>query len=653
MVRNATGSPSVTTLLLALMAFGTSTTDAFVVPPSYSVRRSESSLFSATEETETTKATKDDASSDTNTLSESDLFFLKEASAKSEDEKQNEKNPDVEGLPWWWELVWKLEMFQLGEPGTEIGLGDSANVLRTNIEQIYGGEPSLDRCPMAEGALDDIGDGTMFVGLQNYYRSYGSPYKLCFGPKSFLVISDPVQARHILRDANKFYDKGVLAEILKPIMGKGLIPADPETWSVRRKQIVPAFHQAWLNHMVSLFGKCNGPLIDLLNNKVDPTKSTNTKVEMETLFCSVALDIIGLSIFNYDFGSVTKESPIIKAVYSALVEAEHRSMTPAPYWDLPLANEVVPRLRKFNADLKLLNDVLDELIDKAKATRTVEDIEDLEQRNYEQVKDPSMLRFLVDMRGADIDNKQLRDDLMTMLIAGHETTAAVLTWALFELVRNPDCMKQAQAEIDRVMGDSDRTPTYQDIKDLKYLRLVVAETLRMYPEPPLLIRRCRTQHDLPAGGGRDATVIRGMDIFMAIYNIHRDERFWPEPTKFDPMRFTRPYSNPDIPDWAGFDPTKWEDSKLYPTESAADFAYLPFGGGARKCVGDEFATLEATVTLTMVLKRFDFEFDPDYLEGKDDLFSSPDGLNHPVGMKTGATIHTRNGLHMLVKKRVP
>jgi hypothetical protein len=114
---------------------------------------------------------------------------------------------DVEGLPWWWELVWKLDIMKTGNQGEEIIFGDSANVLRTNIEQIYGGFPSLDGCPLAEGEITDIGDGTMFIGLQNYYKSYGSPYKLCFGPKSFLVISDPVQAKHLLRDANKNYDK--------------------------------------------------------------------------------------------------------------------------------------------------------------------------------------------------------------------------------------------------------------------------------------------------------------------------------------------------------------------------------------------------------------------------------------------------------------
>jgi cytochrome P450 len=195
-----------------------------------------------------------------------------------------------------------------------------------------------------------------------------------------------------------------------------------------------------------------------------------------------------------------------------------------------------------------------------------------------------------------------------------------------------ECRKQAQEEIDRVIGD--RKPTYEDIKNLKYVRLVIAETLRMYPEPPLLIRRARTQDELPKGGGREATVIRGMDLFLSIYNLHRDERFWPEPDQFDPMRFTRPYSNPDVPEWAGFDPAKWE-GKLYPNEISSDFAFMPFGGGARKCVGDEFAILEATVTLAMVLRRFNFEYDPAKQEGFGDIYDlPPKDLTHPVGMRT-------------------
>jgi len=210
-------------------------------------------------------------------------------------------------------------------------------------------------------------------------------------------------------------------------------------------------------------------------------------------------------------------------------------------------------------------------------------------------------------------------------------------------------MKKAQEEIDEVLGD--RIPTLADIRGMKYVRLVIAETLRMYPEPPLLIRRCREENKLPGteGGGMEGTVIRGMDIFLALYNIHRDPKYWPEPDKFDPDRFTRKYMNPDVPEWKGYDPARWEN-RLYPNESSADYAYLPFGGGARKCVGDEFAMMEATVSLSMVLRRFNFQFDESKFTNVD-IMDHPKDTEHPVGMRTGATIHTRRGLHLLIEKR--
>jgi cytochrome P450 family 97 subfamily B polypeptide 3 len=104
-------------------------------------------------------------------------------------------------------------------------------------------------------------------------------------------------------------------------------------------------------------------------------------------------------------------------------------------------------------------------------------VEDLEKRDYDKMENPSLLRFLVDIRGEESTSKQLRDDLMTMLIAGHETTAAVLTWALFELVQKPDVMKKAIDELDAVLEDRD--PTFDDIPKLQYIRLIVSESLRM------------------------------------------------------------------------------------------------------------------------------------------------------------------------------
>lgn len=529
-----------------------------------------------------------------------------------------------------WNNVWNLPFMQKGTPGTSpTTFGDAANVLKNNILQIYGGEPSIDGAPVAEGTVDGLLEGSLFLGLQDYYQQYGGIYKLLFGPKSFIVISDPILVKHILRDNAKAYDKGVLAEILEPIMGKGLIPADPETWKVRRKAIVPGFHKAWYNAMVRTFVKCNEPLLD----KLAKAAETNTVVNMETEFCSVALDIIGKAVFNYDFGSVTKESPVIQAVYCTLKEAEHRSITPVPYWNIPLSNMLVPRLRKFNSDLKLLNNILDDLIKEALSTKNEADVNELETRDYDNMENPSLLRFLVDMRGEDTTSRQLRDDLMTMLVAGHETTAAVLTWSLFELCQQPELIKKIQKEVDEVLGDRD--PTFDDVYKLQFIRLVISESLRMYPEPPLLIRRALEDDILPEGGtGIKSKITRGTDIFLALYNIHRSEEFWDEPNKFNPERFLKPYNNPKRPDWGGYNPSL---NMLYPNEVHSDFAFLPFGAGSRKCVGDQFAYLEAAITLAMVFKRFDFE-----------LATRPED----VGIYTGATIHTRNGLMINVKERV-
>lgn len=147
----------------------------------------------------------------------------------------------------------------------------------------------------------------------------GGLFRLSFGPKSFIIVSDPTVAKFVLKEAPEKFSKGVLAEILEPIMGKGLIPADLETWKIRRRAIVPAFHQAYLHAMVNMFGSCTARTVEKLEAAID--KSSADRINMEDEFLSLGLDIIGLGVFNYDFGSVTKESPVIKAVYRCLREA--------------------------------------------------------------------------------------------------------------------------------------------------------------------------------------------------------------------------------------------------------------------------------------------------------------------------------------------
>ncbi|CAI0374457.1 unnamed protein product [Linum tenue] len=515
-------------------------------------------------------------------------------------------------------------------------LVDNASNLLTNF--LSGG--NLGSMPIAEGAVTDLFDRPLFFSLYDWFIEHGSVYKLAFGPKAFVVVSDPIVARHILRENAFSYDKGVLADILEPIMGKGLIPADLETWKQRRRVIAPGFHASYLEAMVKIFTDCSERSItkfeELLGAQALNGGREPIELDLEAEFSNLALDIIGLGVFNYDFGSVTKESPVIKAVYGTLFEAEHRSTFYIPYWKIPLARWIVPRQRKFHSDLKVINDCLDGLIMNAKDTREEADVEKLQQRDYSNIKDASLLRFLVDMRGDDVDNRQLRDDLMTMLIAGHETTAAVLTWAVFLLAQNPSKMKKAQAELDAVLGQE--KPTFESLKKLEYIRLIVVESLRLYPQPPLLIRRSLKPDVLPGGyqGSPDGYAIpAGTDIFVSVYNLHRSPHFWDRPNDFEPERFLVTKTNESVEGWAGFDPSR-SPGALYPNEVVSDFALLPFGGGPRKCVGDQFALMESTVALAMLLQKFDVE-----------LRGSPES----VELVTGATIHTKNGLWCKLQKR--
>merc|ERR1712176_1692294 len=216
--------------------------------------------------------------------------------------------------------------------------------------------------------------------------------------------------------------------------------------------------------MVTLF--CNCAL--RLSNDLEDKARSGVAIDMEERFCSVTLDIIGKAVFNYDFGSVTKESPIVKAVYRVLREAEHRSSSFIPYWNLPYADKWMGGQVEFSRDMGMMDDILSDLINNAITTRKEATVEELEERDNDD--DPSLLRFLVDMRGEDLSSMVLRDDLMTMLIAGHETTAATLTWTLFELSKgDPELLREIQHEVRTVLKEKE-TPDYDDIVKMKKLR---------------------------------------------------------------------------------------------------------------------------------------------------------------------------------------
>ena len=291
--------------------------------------------------------------------------------------------PEMYGGPKFWRRFIEVEPESIygayaesTYPGSKPGFQDSFRILFNNLLQFILGNDSEDGAEVAswdwQGALERAGPktffgsvaagdlqtlvgGPLFLLLTKYHRELGPVFKLAFGPRSFIVVADPSIARYLLRDGSQNFDKGILAEILAPILGNGLIPADPDVWKARRRVISPAFHKQWLRSTLALFDDCTEDLLVDLRKRarsVDPSAPLPETVDawrawkyeddaparkagavdMEERFCSAALDIIGRAVFDYDFESATAESPLVRAVYRCLVEAEHRTTAFIPYW---------------------------------------------------------------------------------------------------------------------------------------------------------------------------------------------------------------------------------------------------------------------------------------------------------------------------------
>mmetsp|Transcript_18474 Transcript_18474/g.56737 ORF Transcript_18474/g.56737 Transcript_18474/m.56737 type:complete len:691 (+) Transcript_18474:78-2150(+) len=575
-------------------------------------------------------------------------------------------------------------------PGAKPGGVDAFRILLNNLLQFLLGNDSEDQAPVASwdwraalreqgpfklskslvtGDLQTIVGGPLFLLLTKYHREVGPVFKLAFGPRSFIVVADPAIAKHVLKDKSENFDKGILSEILKPILGQGLIPADPDVWKRRRRVIAPGFHRKWLDQTLATFHDCTDVLVDDLRRRADTTNNVSASfaqwpawkkngaapseniVDIEERFCSTSLDIIGRAVFNYDFGSATAESPLVRAVYRCLAEAERRTTAFFPFWLIPGARHVIPNQREFHDDLDLLNGKLDQLI-----------LDAQQQDDDEEPEVISLLDFLVTMRGEEATNAQLRDDLMTMLVAGHETTAALLTWVVYELFhpsgRSRHHLAAIRDEIDAIFDEhhDGYRFTYEDVRRAKKTRFALAEGLRLYPQPPLLIRRALDADELPRPSFAYPAVSlsRGTDVFLSTWSLHKSPLLWDDPETFDPTRFERkkdPVPGVSPAGWKGYDPSLIPDTALYPNEQSADYAFVPFGAGGRRCLGDQFAVLEATIMLATLLRHFDLDFAIGH-----DTLAPQQGLGGlpvaDVGMRTGATIHTEAGLWTAVKRRV-
>jgi carotene epsilon-monooxygenase len=491
----------------------------------------------------------------------------------------------------------------------------------TQLNRLWGGNSEI---PVADAKLEDITGllgGGLFQPLFKWMKEAGPVYLLPTGPvTSYVVVSDPDCIKQILFNYGSKYIKGTIAEAGEFLFGLGVALQENEAWKIRRKAVAPSLHRRYVEAMVDrCFGPCAERMVELVEQTVDADGGEKKRVNMESKFSQAALDIIGISVFNYDFKALTSAAPVIQATYTALKEVETRSMDLLPTWRLPepFLRVVSPRQKNAQDAVTVIQEVTTKLVDDCK--RMVEEEEkvggaEVWARDYLNDSNPSVLRYLIAAR-EEVSSTQLRDDLLSLLVAGHETTASVLTWGTYELLKpeNAEQLRLLRAELDEVLGTKP-FPTYEDMTKMPYLERCFHESMRLYPQPPVYTRRAVVEDVLPKNLG---VVPAGQDILVSIYNLHRSPESWgPDSQVFEPMRFG--------PLALG-----------QPNELNTGYRYTPFSAGPRRCPGDKFAVLEGMAIWAVLFRRLDLTL----VKG------------HDVVMTSGATIHTRDGMLVDAKRR--
>ncbi|MFD7641933.1 cytochrome P450 [Kitasatospora sp. NPDC059795] len=414
---------------------------------------------------------------------------------------------------------------------------------------------------------------------------YGDAVRLPLGPKTLYFFNHPDHVRRVLTDNSANYHKGIGLVHARRALGDGLLTSEGELWRAQRKVIQPVFQARRISRQAEVIAEEAA----LLAERLRRTAGTGP-VDMRQEMTSLTLGVLGRSLLDADLGAYESIGEAFEIVQDQAI-FEMMSLSSVPSW-VPLPLQL--RFRRARAELD----------------RIVADLaEERERRPASDGTRDDVLSRLVDATAGERDpvarRARMRDELVTLLLAGHDTTASTLGWTLYLLDRHPEVGDRVRAEVDDVLGD--RLPTFEDMHRLSYTSMVLQEVMRLYPAVWLLPRKALAADEI--GGYR---VPAGADVVLCPYTLHRHPEFWEHPDRFDPERFAKGRA-------AG----------------RHRYAYIPFGAGPRVCVGSGLGMLEATVVLAVLLRRL--------------RLSVPAG--HRVRAEPMLTLRIRGGLPMTVLPR--
>jgi cytochrome P450 len=428
----------------------------------------------------------------------------------------------------------------------------------------------------------------------NLARTYGDIAAYRMGGEQLVFVNAPQYVRDILVTHNKYFIKGRGLQRSKRLLGEGLLTSEDPVHLRQRRLMQPAFHR----DRIAAYG---GTMVAYAARLRDRWRDGDT-LDVAQDMMRLTLAIAGKTLFDLDVESQAVE---VRDALNAVMESFWLTML--PFADV-LERLPVPQLRRAKAARVRLDAIIYNMIaERAVAGRQSSVLG--HESPVAKSDRTDLLSMLLAARdedsGARMTDRQVRDEAMTILLAGHETTANALTWTWYLVSTAPEVEARLHEEVDRVLQG--RLPTVADIGALSYVERVVTEAMRLYP-PAWLIGR-RALQDYPIGD----YVAPARSIFvMSPYVLQRDARYFADPERFDPGRWTPEFR-----------------AALPP------FAYFPFGGGPRRCIGDSFAWMELVLVVATIAQQWRLSLVP----------------GHLVEPQPLVTLRTRHGMRMTVKRR--
>lgn len=450
--------------------------------------------------------------------------------------------------------------------------------------------PAIGSLPLGvlpEFQRDPLG---LYIRTMHQYRDI---VRMRFAHRWSYVVFQPAYVKHILVDNNRNYKRNAFSnDLLKLITGENLVTSDGEFWRKQRRLMQPAFHRKRIEGFSSLVTNAAG---DMLAHWAQLPAGHRLNIDQEMM--KLTLRVVGQALFSADLTGAARDLGSSITAGSEYFAYRLKNLFAPPLW--------VPTRR--NRAYKQASAAAATIVPRMIAARRQEIAQHGTAEQSGRAYD--LMDLLLEARyedtGEGIDDAQLTTEIQTMIGAGHETTSNTLTWTLYLLGEHPDIEAKLHEEVDRVLAG--RTPTLADLPQLTYTEQVLQESMRLYPAAWGIARQTIGPDQLG-----DYAIPAEAGITIPIYAIHRHPDFWQAPDRFDPERF-RPEAS----------------------EERHRFAYFPFGGGPRQCIGNTFALMEAHLILAMIAQRYRLRLVP----------------GSPVIPEPLVTLRVRDGLPMTLEGR--